>query len=1014
MTEIAKHAFQYREYRRTLFLNLHAKDEYGRHRGQVLYGFKLTPAGTSVSIGAGALYTAFGTRFFWDMTETPASVDIASVQLSGSNVFSVANQATRPITVMVYAIINPEDPSQQPEITPTNYSSSITFGARVVATSRETTQAILNIKPVDPVGMEVEQTPAPNFDPIQTYLDRNGAPNRSLGGVDPSVGAVQRLEIPIGFIIIGAPATYPTTGVLPAVLGTGTWADGIVYLPAYNAWEALQDFLGHDVLLGRAGQSAVGVPVAPSPALNQTPTKYQAGTSGDQEVPQNTPRFGTPAPGVATDPWEVAWDSYRPPSFMKDGDQLIWQLRRLDYVLRLWMDRTGDQELVKLIQDDGKQMALADILKTYMGDETHNANELTWSAETNNQPLHSGVVPHDPAREGTAPYADSHRGAISLLATSVWHLLTDVFGVTVDGDRLREDTHWGSSRPAGLDHTQDGPLGTLPLGGTPAANRPSLIGTMTSGYLSNEPIYAALSEIARRASNGGINLLANPSFRWGDNDGPSGTPPWWYVDTPGSWSRSNLIADWVKKVTFTFPNAYQPVAQSMPLSGSAMHDILQEGAMVSASVLMRVLSGTFVIRIRTVDGGYNTLSAVVSQPIGVTGDPPGVLKTYQIQAKLGDLTSVAAIEFSFYTTSAGGSVEVVSTWMGFGPAPELPLGTLDFGYMTREGGLNSAMRGILQMGGYRVANVGNATDAADAVNRVTGDGRYLMLNGGNVPTNDIPMGNHRLTGLANPTAAQDAVTLAYLGSGSGSYTKTEDDARFVHKTGDEMSGGLTFPNNSGIRARQTPASGGADKALIGLSADNRVFVGDPSVGGSDLIIGAPGYNLYVADATWVAKKIWHEQNDGHASGLDADKLDGYERTDVNPNVGFCAQNTARQTKSTSPEVVTFTTERYDAGLNYDAVNSRFVAPFAGLYYFAVSTHLWDYNSSPGAEFALAVNGVPTIPTGIIADTGPLSSSLTAVVHLNTGDYVDVRITQTGGSWWVNGSATFSGFCIRKD
>lgn len=1004
MTEIAKHAFQYREYRRTLFLNLHAKDEYGRHRGQVLYGFKLTPSGTDVSIGAGALYTAFGTRFFWDMTETPASVNIASVQLSGSGVFSVANQATRPITVMIYAIINPEDPSQQPEVTPAN-TTAISFGARVVATSRETTQALLNIKPVDPVGMEVEQTPVPNFDPIQTYLDRNGAPNRSLGGVDPSVGAVQRLEIPIGFIVIGAPAGYPS-GTLPTTLGSGTWVDGIVYLPAYNAWEALQDFLGHDVLLGRAGQSAVGNPVATTPALNQTPTKFQAGTSGDQEVPQNTPRFGTPAPGVATDPWEVAWDSYRPPSFMKDGDQLIWQLRRLDYVLRLWMDRTGDQELVKLIQDDGKQMALADILKNFKGNEADNDNVLTWSAETDNQPLHSGPVPHSPALEGTLSYADSHRGAIALLATSIWHLLTDVFGITVDGDKLREGSTW-SPRPAGLDHTQDGPLGTLPLGGTPAANRPSLAGTMTTGYLEDEPIYAALGNVAQRASAGGVNLLINPCFRWGDGTGSPSPLPYWYVDAGVTWARSSLISDWIDQVAFDFDGVYKPIAQGFGLNPE-WATLMREGELVSASIVMQVTSGSFVFRIRVFDGSYTTLGSVVSQPISVTSSR----RCYQIQAKLGSLTNVQGIEFTLYPVTVDGgtghaTATVVATWMGFGTAPSLPLQLDDYSYLNREGGYASRMRGYLHMGNQRITNMQDPASPQDAVTLAAGDVRYLRLNGTNAPSADIPMGGHKLTGLANPTAGQDAVTLAYLGSGSGSYTKAEADALFVEAAGDRMTGNLLLNNETGVYGRTT---GSEDRLLIKRGGDNNIYMGDYAAG-LGLVFQIANHNLVSFNGTTWAT-LWHSQNDGHTSGLDADKLDGYERTDVNPNVGFTAQNTTQQTKTTSPEVVKFPSVITDVGSNYDPVNSRFVAPFNGLYFFAVSTNQWDYDVS--AEFALAKNGTSIGPLGGRLNTDHVSSSFTVVVHLNAGDYVDVRITQSGGNWWIHPQAAFSGFCIRKD
>ena len=102
MANVVKHTLKYQEQRRTMLLNAHAKDDYGRHRGQVLYGMRLTPTGpNTVTIGSGALYTSLGTRLFWDVAGAPPVLDLSTAaSLSG------LPSAHLPLVVAVIARVN--------------------------------------------------------------------------------------------------------------------------------------------------------------------------------------------------------------------------------------------------------------------------------------------------------------------------------------------------------------------------------------------------------------------------------------------------------------------------------------------------------------------------------------------------------------------------------------------------------------------------------------------------------------------------------------------------------------------------------------------------------------------------------------------------------------------------------------------------------------------------------------------------------------------------------------------
>ncbi len=80
--------------------------------------------------------------------------------------------------------------------------------------------------------------------------------------------------------------------------------------------------------------------------------------------------------------------------------------------------------------------------------------------------------------------------------------------------------------------------------------------------------------------------------------------------------------------------------------------------------------------------------------------------------------------------------------------------------------------------------MGNATSSTDALNSATADTLYYTnttpLNSITAPTSNLSMNSHKITSVANPTSAQDAVTLDYLETNY--YNKTTADGNYYADT----------------------------------------------------------------------------------------------------------------------------------------------------------------------------------------------------------------------------------------
>lgn len=720
MANVVKHALHFQEQRRTLFLNLHEKDDYGRHRGQVLYGMRLVPSGTKVVIRPGAIKTAYGTKFFWDVinatdpdTNTLDLNDVSTVALGGQSVFDAANVSNRPIMVGIIARVSPMDPSRQPVIEDDASLSSdtIEFRADVIAYNKTTGQPTHDLTPLDPVNMDSLQpgytTPG---DYYKTWDLFGGAATVALKAGALATESLQVNDVLLGYVVIGGDSSGVPVNTLEGT-PSGTWADGVAYVPIDNSWSALIDFLGYDPLLGRVTDRVTGDPVSGS-ALSQVPTEFEI-DSGSHNGPLSlAPKFGTSPVFSASDPWAGTWDTYRLPNFLKDGEQLIWQLRRLDYFLRLWIDRTGDQELISLIQDGAGasldfQAPLDQMLTQFTGTSGTNQNVLTWgdgapnSPDTaDDHPLKSGKVAHSGASGPGTDLADSHRQAIVALGESVRHILQDLFGFDgVDSGRdsiervaLRQVGKWNRTLYDALKHYDDGPIGRLPSAGVAEDDRPTLVQGTSTAYLDRESMYDALGQVANRSSIIGTNLLRNPKFISGEDVSTGNNEfPEWVRDGASTWDRVNVMTTLqVKAADVIMDSGNRGFYQELD---DPIGSLMEDDSRMTASVCMEVVSGN--VRISVEGWTDNGMGTKVFDVQSATLPAVAGYRVHSFSFKVDSPATVGYLRFT--VESADGAdcrVRIAGTWLGVGTAPENPAFDSNWhNFLPRDGGADNPMRG---------------------------------------------------------------------------------------------------------------------------------------------------------------------------------------------------------------------------------------------------------------------------------------------------------------------------------
>jgi hypothetical protein len=161
-----------------------------------------------------------------------------------------------------------------------------------------------------------------------------------------------------------------------------------------------------------------------------------------------------------------------------------------------------------------------------------------------------------------------------------------------------------------------------------------------------------------------------------------------------------------------------------------------------------------------------------------------------------------------------------------------------------------SMSGILAMGTNKITGLGNPTNAQDAATKTYVDAADALkvAKAGDSMTGPLAMGTNKVTGMGNPTDAQDATTKTYVDTA---------DALKVAKAGDTMSGNLAMGGNK-VTGLGTPAAS-ADAATKSYVDGyiNTTYLGplasDPATrpGGAALQVGDQYFNT-----TQNIVKVW--------------------------------------------------------------------------------------------------------------------------------------------------------------
>jgi hypothetical protein len=815
MVDAVRHTLRFQDQRTSKNLNAHTKDLFGRHRGHVLYGMQASLTGlNTVQIGAGAIYTPLGTHFYWDVFSQPT---VASIDLSTKVNLASLSAADRPVVLALVAEVSLASPSTPFALESTAQVSAqtIQFNARVVSVSRATGQPTLNLAPLSPVDLNVAQPLTGGTHYVHTWdtTEPTGAAVKPPASETAEIGSLKNNEVLLGYIVIGSPeANAAGAAPLSTTYGVGsgpyTWAPGIVYVPALNPHEAVADLLGLDPMLGRVADRVVsgrGPGGAGNRAFTQATTADRLGDSGafnDAAFAEAAPKFGSTAPTAsATSPWASTWSTYRWPSFLRDGDSFLMALKRMDYVLRLWMNRTGDQALVKLTQDtridnDGTagplnyQSTLAQLLRHFDGTKvaasglSKNSNAMGWGTVTapvtdvtaDGHVLIDGVVTHDPA---TAGAGDSHFTAIQGLDAAIFHVLKDVigFGATNRAFPTKADLRDAGTLDAGIrTHFADGPLSNLNRGDntTVAAARGTFAGAALSPYLNQESIYDTLALLAHRALQGpSENWLRDPTF---SSTGLTNTA----IST--AWGTSGLTL--TQKAGYNSSVAYltsqltgttASLAQTVDVP--ALSSVVKPGGLLSFALDVSLGDGsqTALLRIELFSGG--TVLGTAQSPLNTmasmgSSDPQRI----SVSTTPSTAAAITSVRFTLVVTgNVSTYFSVAGAWAGAGVPGGANYSGKTYDFLSRDGGSANVMRGPLHL-------------PSSLTNDLTADGAraprsdQALTVAGAIPESDYDAAGMKITNGAPGVAGTDFAIVSQLAtvlpwvSAEGNFTLNTTDS----------------------------------------------------------------------------------------------------------------------------------------------------------------------------------------------------------------------------------------------
>jgi hypothetical protein len=442
----SRQTFKYRDPRETRLLNQASKDQYGRQRNHVLYGFEweANPSNRNqIILGRGAIYTQDGVKIFFDDEQSFIIPVIDPSQgLTGGPAGIVDFPYPKTIIVGIEHNFIPSATSKEAKI--------VLIEVRDSQKDQEPAYYIKEIDTITLVPLDNELIDADR-------LAYNGLYNTRPDGVITTSGRIASQQLsnsipnnitPILKVRIQQLHINPNV-VIPPYLFTagGLVEDGVSITRYKNVWNQVNDLIGVNIFEPLIEDDLNALHDLNYPSNNRSAqgfVKNSAVTlpSVEQHTPTQHPLFGSFDPNITHN-----YAGYRFSNFLMDGKSILEGMKRLDSWMRLLVNRTGEQSLVDLVDSLSE---LDDIV-----DQGTTGDPIVYGT---NFMLKSGTIHHvDP---GNGPsYGDTHRRALHFLDNCVKFISTRL-GLTpmmtraeIETDSFAIPELWTVTNPPGLDIT---------------------------------------------------------------------------------------------------------------------------------------------------------------------------------------------------------------------------------------------------------------------------------------------------------------------------------------------------------------------------------------------------------------------------------------------------------------------------------------------------------------------------------------------------------------------------------
>ena len=318
-------------------------------------------------------------------------------------------------------------------------------------------------------------------------------------------------------------------------------------------------------------------------------------------------------------------------------------------------------------------------------------------------------------------------------------------------------------------------------------------------------------------------------------------------------------------------------------------------------------------------------------------------------------------------------------------------------------------------GNLSFATVSGTTINNNADNRIiTGSGTANTLNGEANLTFDSSLVITKSEGAAN--SLNDQISLEHTSGTTGYHIKTiraaandnPDGIAFIENTTERMrirGGNVGIGTTSPATAFHVNAAGSGDKVKIGNGTRDAFFAADSS-----------GVSLG-NEASQAGELLYLNQASGYVSiftdGGERQKIDSSGNiTAPNQPSFMCYPTSGSWTQPGGSAQITFGSESFDKGGNYNTSNGRFTAPVAGRYLFIMELAV---NASTSAltyhGIGLRINGSGSVYFGGWGQkniggstTAYGKASSTIILELSANDYVETYIELSGSHGLLGGTS----------